>query len=456
MADCPICCDSFTDIIRKPINCSICNYAVCTRCIKTYLLGSFKDPHCMKCNVAWNREFIDTVLSKAFRTKDLKTHRENILVDREKSMLPATIPLVEEELRKRKILKEISAIQIEKQKLLAELRELDMQIIEKTRSYHGGNKDKKTNTVYQKPCPSNDCRGFLSDCKCSLCEVKVCSKCHVIIRTKDEPEEVELLHECKPDDLATSQLLEKDTRFCPNEACRAPIFKISGCAQMFCTKCHTAFDWETGTIVNNNATIHNPHYYEYLRQQNNGQIPRNIGDVPCGGMPQIYQIMNVMKAKKISNPIQYKVTTCHRGLQHIIHYEIHRHPINLVGGDAYTQLRVRYLLKEISEDDWKKELQRIEKKNEKNIAFRHVFDMIIAISIDMFNKILICENDKEVNEIMTEMETLKTYFNETIEKITYRFSTTKNYNCLDEDWLYSLKKPEVTLNQPQTQSNNED
>ncbi len=448
MSDCPICCDTFTGILRKPINCSVCNYAVCTKCVKTYLLGSFKDPHCMKCNVGWNREFIDIVLSKAFRTNDLKKHRENILVDREKSMLPATIHLVEEELRKRKVRQEIEDIQAEKAALYLKLKELDNQIITKQRSLYGTTKDKKPTTVYQRPCPSNDCRGFLSGWKCSLCEVKVCSKCHVIVRTKDEPEEVEGLHECKADDLSTAQLLEKDTRFCPNEACRAPIFKISGCSQMFCTKCHTAFDWETGTIVSNNATIHNPHYYEYLRQQNNGQIPRNIGDVPCGGMPQIYQIMNAMRAKKISNPIQCKVAASHRGIQHIIHYEIPRHPINLVGGDAFTQLRIKYLMKEISEDDWKKELQRIEKKNEKNIAFRHVFDMLVAVSIDMFNRVLIANNDADINQILSEMDNLKKYFNDTIEKITKRFSSGKNYNCLDDNWIYTIKKP--TSPPPQT------
>ncbi len=437
MSDCPICCDTFTDILRKPISCNICNFSVCTKCVKTYLLGSRKDPHCMKCNVGWNREFIDTVLSKSFRTNDLKKHRENILVDREKSMLPATIPLVEEELRKRKVMDEIAEIQKEKTKLFLQLKELENKIYEKQRSLYGGSRvEKKNVATYQRPCPSNDCRGFLSGWKCSLCEVNVCSKCHIITKHKDEPEEVVELHECKPDDLATAQLLEKDTRYCPNESCRAPIFKISGCSQMFCTKCHTAFDWETGTIVNNNATIHNPHYYEYLRQQNNGQIPRNIGDVPCGGMVQVYALMQRLRERKISVPLQNKVMTSHRGIQHIIHYEIPRHPINLVGGDAFTQLRVKYLMKEISEDDWKKELQQIEKKNDKNIAYRHVFDMIVAVSIDMFNRMMQCINDTEIEQVLNEMNALRKYFNEAMEKTVKRFTTIKNSYQLDENWIY--------------------
>jgi hypothetical protein len=41
------------------------------------------------------------MFSKAFITNDFKKHRENLLLEREKSLLPATIPFVEEEVRKR-------------------------------------------------------------------------------------------------------------------------------------------------------------------------------------------------------------------------------------------------------------------------------------------------------------------------------------------------------------------
>ena len=69
-----------------------------------------------------------------------------------------------------------------------------------------------------------------------------------------------------------------NTKPCPN--CSELISKINGCDQMWCTSCHTAFSWNTG-LEDKGAVIHNPHYYQYQREVNNGVIPRNPGDNPC-------------------------------------------------------------------------------------------------------------------------------------------------------------------------------
>jgi len=42
----------------------------------------------MQCKNAWNREFIDQACTKTFRNNELKKHRENILFEREKCLLP--------------------------------------------------------------------------------------------------------------------------------------------------------------------------------------------------------------------------------------------------------------------------------------------------------------------------------------------------------------------------------
>ena len=58
------------------------------------------------------------------------------------------------------------------------------------------------------------------------------------------------------------EFLNKDTKPCPH--CGTMIFKISGCSQIFCVDCHTAWDWNTSKIIT--GVIHNPHYYEFLNR----------------------------------------------------------------------------------------------------------------------------------------------------------------------------------------------
>jgi hypothetical protein len=107
-------------------------------------------------------------------------------------------------------------------------------------------------------CTNNTCRGFLStQWKCDLCQCWTCPHCHEFLGlTKDG------LHECNPENVATAILLNKDSRPCPN--CASLIFKIQGCNQMFCTQCKTGFDWVTGAI--SRGRIHNPHYFEYMNR----------------------------------------------------------------------------------------------------------------------------------------------------------------------------------------------
>jgi len=49
-------------------------------------------------------------------------------------------------------------------------------------------------------------------------------------------------------------------RPCPS--CRAPIMRTHGCNQMFCTICHTKFDWITGALLTDRG-YDNPHHTEH-------------------------------------------------------------------------------------------------------------------------------------------------------------------------------------------------
>jgi len=115
------------------------------------------------------------------------------------------------------------------------------------------------------PCPKTECPGTLIDATCPLCTTKVCLACR-------QPEKAD--HACNPDDVASVKAVSKETKPCPS--CHAVISKVDGCDQMWCTQCHVTFSWLTGQ--QDNGTTHNPHYYEWRRQ--NGTLAP-IRAAPC-------------------------------------------------------------------------------------------------------------------------------------------------------------------------------
>ena len=153
---------------------------------------------------------------------------------------------------------------------------------------HGGNSAKKSSEPareFIKPCPAADCNGFLStQWRCRACGIQVCATCHEIkgmIPKGIKPTEAFPDHVCDAGNVATAQMLKKDSKGCPS--CGVTIHKTEGCNQMWCTNCNTAFSWRTGKRIN--GVIHNPHFFEWQRQ-NNGTVARTPGDIPCGGFPR--------------------------------------------------------------------------------------------------------------------------------------------------------------------------
>ena len=93
-------------------------------------------------------------------------------------------------------------------------------------------------------------------------------------------------------------------------------------------------------------------------------------------------------------------------------------------------------MNEIDENEWKRKLQHIEKMNERNIAFRNVFDMLSAASTDIFNRIISAANAEAVNALCNELENLRDYFNKCLEQI-YTLFDSKQVKHLDANWNYT-------------------
>ena len=229
-------------------------------------------------------------------------------------------------------------------------------------------------------CPAEGCRGFLSTAyKCGTCECWACVECHVSVG-----KEKECGHVCDPNTVLSAKAIKDETRPCPK--CGTRIFKIDGCQQMFCIMegCHTAFDWVSGNIVT--GVIHNPHYYEWLRRREGGELPREAGDIPCGGMPNTWQMVGVMRELALPEELNTVVLESFRNLQELVDHRMREFPSRLPQL-ANKEDDVEYLLQEITDDVWQTRLERTETKFLKKKEIGQILQTLATAGSDMMNRI---------------------------------------------------------------------
>jgi len=288
----------------------------------------------MDCKRIWDLDVLISVMgfTKTFINNELANNRAQRTFNTEMSLLPATQPLVERTLQREKVELEIAALRKKKEeaqkrvnievaalmdalyKKKAELqqavRNVDTEIgqayekIHELSIYNNTDITKERRSFIMK-CPvtespsdkTQSCKGFLStQYVCGICESSICPKCHVIKRIGPKiKDQVEPPHTCNEDDIKTIEVIKKESKACPK--CGEMIQRTEGCSQMWCTMCHTPFDWNTQAILS--GPIHNPHAIEYRRRM--GITLRAVGDVACGGIPGIEEVTRIIKAFYVHN-----------------------------------------------------------------------------------------------------------------------------------------------------------
>jgi hypothetical protein len=225
-------------------------------------------------------------------------------------------------------------------------------------------------------CQFEGCKGFLSTgYKCELCERKTCAKCLEIVEEE---------HECKEESIASAEMIKKDTKPCPK--CSIRVYKIDGCNQMWCVQCNTPWDWVTGKIVN--GTIHNPHYYQFLQKQNAGVMPRNPGDVVCGGLPEIWAMNQLLHRLDstylpVVRFIQINVFGIHRIIVDVRFRLIDERQQNRFETQL-TDSRIRYMLNRTTEEEFRTEIYNINAKRDKVQANIRLLELIETVGTDLF------------------------------------------------------------------------
>lgn len=450
--ECSICAETYNKSNRVPICCEYCSFEACRNCYQTYLMNETR-PHCMntECDKIWTRKFLNSKFTHSFMTNEYKRHREEILWNHERSLFPATQPLVEQAIEVEKAEKEIRQCKDMINQLKNTICEYEIKIIQlqnHRRNILNINTVEDVRTQFVRACPDGECRGFLStQWKCGLCSKWSCPECHEI---KGDSRDAE--HTCKPENVETAKLLAKDTKPCPK--CGMGIHRISGCDQVWCTLCHTAFSYKTGKIETGH--VHNPHYYEWMRQKSdNGEIPREPGDVPpnqeIGGGPVqcreiefdpeiVHHIYYRMNRDKYSRSVQttkipedmkkfrnYRRDFSDYGtnLIHLQNVIIPRYTFNQL--NVNQRLRIMYMRKIIDEDKFRELIQRAEKKMEKTREISDVMNFAYTAGSDImlrvYDSLETVIDMNKLDEMMNELQTLEKYVNECLLEIA------KNYKC---------------------------
>ena len=410
--ECSICVENVSE--SKILKCPYCEYEACIECHKHMFLDSINEPACANCKKTFSKDLIYQKMPKTFMEGPYKKHRQDLLFAIEMARLPATQPHVAQRKRKTEIANEIADLR-------ESMKRMKERITELTFEYHRADlgledKSEKEAETFIGPCPNEECRGFLSTRhKCGTCGVNACSDCRCV--KNDE-------HKCDPDTVATVIELKKTCRNCPN--CMAPIFKVNGCDQMYCTKkgCGTAFNWKTGKVEK--GIIHNPHYFEMLRQQ--GDVPRNPYEVRCGGMPNPMFINDRRLRVKLAEPIfrygqsfenlDLFLRVSYQKILHTRQVDMARLPTH-IDNQTNLDLRIDYLEEIITSEKFKTLLQRREKDRAKKLEYRDILETYSTVMQDIFTRL---SENFDISSFIIEEDRISSYIGVSILKLSEKYN----------------------------------
>ena len=282
---------------------------------------------------------------------------------------------------------------------------------------------------FVRKCADPECHGFLSSrWKCGLCDKWTCSDCHEL-KVKDH--EANDDHKCDPNNVATAQLLSKDTKGCPK--CQTPITHDGGCDQMWCVQCHVAFSWKTGQIE---TKIHNPHYYEWRR--NNGGLAREPGDIVCGNELNHELPNSIRKAllekhyQTVSefNDMFLYISDVVRNCLHLQYVIIpsFRRMNNLTFVQQTNPHRKAYLTKEYSLEKFKEQVERLDRKASLDTENEQVTTMLLdAVKDILFRFKASAESETCDQKILEEIHELVKYANRCLMRIGVTYTTSSVY-----------------------------
>lgn len=346
----------------------------------------------MHCKKGLTSDFLDSTFSKGFRRGELRKAKARILCELEKSLLPDTMQVLIRQKKHHRYAVLLSTLRASTDMMLdrfevpdgfldnlAEAKELKSELVQTKR---------RTDRTIK--CPTEDCRGYIPISRtgtCELCMFAVCRTCG--LQKRDDT------HACTADDIATYTLLKESCKQCPK--CGTLIERVSGCSQMFCISCHSAFDWNTLKLLT--GPVHNPHYFEFLRTRSVQGLVANACNEDFFGLYDI--IPNAFNTTIWEHPCAARafpgggLHECTRPdcLKRLHFFEMWQvanwilaeiaHPVPGYSNTSYEHLRMRFLRNRLSERDWITQLSSAETRRTKQQRLHEINVMFATVSRDL-------------------------------------------------------------------------
>ena len=391
---------------QKPnrIQCPDCQKEVCIECQDQYGKG-----HCMHCKMVWKRSFLDQMMGKTFYEKRIKPEKTRELLEIEKEKLPRMQHLVEWE-----------------KKVREQKANIRFGILPNYPSRPELNKIQKKQVF---PCPLHQCRGFIENGICGVCHLEVCSNCH---QKKGED------HICKMEDIQSIISIYQETKQCPR--CTTFIYRTEGCNHMYCTNCHSHFDWKSGKIL---STSTNGHYlnvkkfaneailYEKEKEKEKEEEERESTTTTTQMKPEI-EIERIGEALLTTQLRQalYEDANCIRVWKWRKYNEKERENDYMQKMEEYA---IRYLMNELDERKWSQNIYQMYIQKERGFLIGEVLDLYLKTVAQYQQRILDAKDHIEIKqewmEFITSLELEWNDFivmcNESLESIAMEYGGNK-------------------------------
>jgi hypothetical protein len=240
------------------------------------------------------------------------------------------------------------------------------------------------------------------------------------------------------------------------------------CSQMFCTGCHASFDWNSLRL--NNGALHNPHHANWLRE--NRDRPREVGDIQCGrelnidiAVSMVDKFENIIDRKfswlkqerakllkddsyesdparvskeldeftRVRTDASYMFESIRVCIHHT-HVTINSLNRNQHGHHTNQSLRVNLLTNEMSESDFKREIQRRDKATSKRNDLLHVVMTFRDATIDITSG-FVGRSRKTFDEwvaMIDELKALETYVNNCFIRVGKTYTMAQPYEIMSD------------------------